>query len=476
MYHYITLAIVLSLFLTILSIRTQQASIASLVLLLTMIITTFYIINSQKQIEKFIDNQSDYNEPLEPIERGLTIYSSVFSKNSYPEKSNKWRNISGYFSNNSCPDVELDYTHFKFVNMPSYSREKGFFLLNNSINGPMSHQMGISANESFTIFFTMKFDLINSGKPDKDMHIINLYANTISNNGLSLYLSKDFTIIDTTDTLNVTTNINMVFGQQKLTKQLIINNAYTYMFAIVKDNLNIKLFVYPNIDSLSVTSSNRVDVASLDIDPESDILLSNKEMRINGNNNLPAFIYNIGVYNYALALNSLSDIYTHTQKEIHKDNFVVKEFSKIIKDLVNEKESLKTCPYDEDTCTKCVAVKDWSDMTDIVTNATNECLESVNSYCIKNPSHDKCVCWNPSNVQSKSEVCKKYVKLFDNKDEQQTINEIKQDYNLCSCDQVQNKNSKQIQDNETEVRIPNMIHKAYDNNKSDMELYKDIVI
>jgi hypothetical protein len=459
-----------------LAIKKTSTVTSSLIISICLAILTIVYLRQYypHSVEKFVDDPN-YNEDIKPIESGMTIYNTAFSKLSYPTKTIQWYNMASFFANNACPDTRLSDTHLYFRNIPSYSKEKGFYLLNNPIKGPMSFQMGINANESFTIFFTMKFDMATAGKTERDIDLINLYANTINNNGLSLSISKNIELYNASDKLNIKSNLNMAFGEHKMTKEFIINNAYTYLFVIVKDNLNIKLYAYPNIDSLSVSSNDYVTVLEFNIDPETDVLLSNKEMQINRYGNTTAYLYNFGVYNYALTQPYIANVYTHIQAELHKFNFVVKEFSNIIQTLEEQKMNAMKCPYDSNVCDKCTSIKDWTNMIDIVSNATDECLTSINEFCIKNPTHEQCVCWNPANVQSKTIMCKKYISLFDTKNEKQIIDEIKQEYDLCPCSSVQNQNN-QEQITNKQLIIPNMIHKAYDNSKSDIELYNDIVI
>jgi hypothetical protein len=428
-----------------------------------LVIYALYQIYKTNSMEQFDEQIADDEEDITAFASGLTIYNSCFTKKSFPTSTRTWYNISNHFESSSCPDIRLSDTHMNFIYNPAFSKANGFYLGNNVLNGPMCHQMGITANDSFSVFFSFKFASFVKD-PQEELNIIQLFANTVNNNGLKLYIEKDYVI----ENDQVKTNMVLQYANTKYNVVIPpLNTAHNYMIAIVKDSLKLIMYFYPNISDLSSTSSLKVVAVDNDIDMNTDVLLSNKEMVINKNKNLAMNIYNIGFYNKALQEYHINDIYNHTQKYLQKSNQILKNFSTQITDLSQQITKLKSCPYDDATCKLCNGVSNWSDVSNILNNATPECLAGVNTFCKQHPTHEKCVCWDPANSQSKADSCKAYVSIFSKETD---VEAIKDKHNLCPCDQVCAKPRENISTDP----LPRIINKAFDtphSNKTDMDLY-----
>ena len=350
------------------------------------------------------------DEDITPFSSGLTVYLSAFSKASYDPvvSGRKWRNLAPHFEGSTCPILPgaLD---FNFMYNPSFSKENGFYLGNNVLHGPMSFQCGVSTNESLSVFMTLKFATF-SRTSTEDIDIFRMYANTINNTGLALVIKKDYVMENDL----VKCNMVLEFGEKRFPVEMpAINTAHTYIFMIVKNSLRLDVHIYPNVTDLSSTSSLRTHGLHRDLEVGTDVLLSNKEVVLNSNKNAAVHLFNIGFYNRAIPEYYMNDLYNHIQKHLQKTNAMLQGFATQIGGLEKEITDLRACPYDDETCNICGSVTDWSDTTHLLTHATSDCLSQVHRFCKANPNHPKCVCWNPTNVQSKTEACMTYVSIFD---------------------------------------------------------------
>lgn len=420
------------------------------------------------------------NEDLSSFSRNLTIYYSGFSTLSYPHSTKRWLNISPYFSSpqNVCPDIKIEDTNAEFLDVPSYSPENGFALGLNRITGPMSHRMGINANDSFSIFFSMSFNEFLTNE-ENDLNLLRIYANTKNNIGLSMDISKDYTVQP-----NGLAIINGTFTFGNQTEQLVIPQItpdQIYLFVIIKQGHNFLINAYPNVGDLASNVAKHSTLAKFSVSNE-DVLLSNKEMMINGSRNIQAHIHTFGVYNKAIANETITAIYTNLQKQIQKYSQVLQDLNAALAKINKKMDDMKKCPYDKKTCDACTSVKDWSNMTDLILNASPDCMKAIHEYCVQNPGKDICACWNPSNILSQTNACKSYTAIYnggscitpDNLDTK-TIDVIKAKYNFCSCTEVPPKPAGPVV-KAIVVPKPKVLNNYYNLNSSDMDLYNALPI
>lgn len=465
----IILFLAINIFVTVVLRKTNVYNLFDLIIIffsIVMILYALYTIYNNNFVEKFDQNATSTieDEDISQFVNGLTIYVSSISKKSYPSPTRTWYNISKFFENGTCSSVRTADTNFNFSYIPAYESSNGFLLGNNMLVGPMCHQLGITANDSFSIVFTFKLTEFVA-EPENDLEIIKLFANTENNKGLVLYIPKQYSIN------NELITCKMILEYANLSFQLdipVLNTSYTYMMAIVKQNFNIKVMIYPDITDLAINSSVKHIALNTPIDKNIDVLLSNKELVVNRNKNLPINLYNILFYNKGITDITLNEIYIHIQKYLHQANQIIINFNKQIEDLRNQIENAKRCSYDDATCKLCSSVSNWNDMVDIVTKATPECLNAVNQFCKNNPKHPKCVCWDAQNNLSTTDSCKAYVSLF-SKDV--NIEKIKADYNLCPCGSGSQTNDTPV------IPQPKLMNNAYDvKGKSDIQLYYELPV
>jgi hypothetical protein len=413
-------------------------------------------VNTTADIQRVADNiaalNSDYNESLTQIQNGLTVYYSTFSKMSFPKSSRTWYNISPFFStpDNSCPDVRIEDTHAMFTQIPNYSRETGFTIGSTAIQGPQSHQLGITGNGSFSVFFALKFSVLNQDAK-VPYELVKLYANTPNNNGLSISIpSRNVAHVGNSYGINleVTLGTQVFTASDPTTNQalLMLNTSFTYLFILVKDNLQLSLYMYPNIDNLSTNPQARFTLINkAAVNPsQDDILLSNRAMMFNRNQNVFGNLYSLGFYNKPLDDSHISMLFLHLQTEIHKSNQLLKDLASQIQLLQTQIDDAKACKYNAAVCEACKDVKDWTNISSIILGGSDECLGQIDSYCTANPKSELCTCWDSSNSLSKTTQCQNYVNIFrknkvfspDNVDKD-TLDIIKSKNGLCSCSELE---------------------------------------
>jgi len=423
------------------------------------------------------------NEDLTKFIRNLTLYYSAFSTSSYPTSTRRWLNISPFFVSPQtvCPDVSMEDTNCIFTEVPSFSRENGFGLGVNKIVGPQSHQLGISANDAFTIFFTIGFDDF----PDKTnmkapLEIIHLYANTISNTGIVFAVNHNYSVNNELVTAELLFSIGDV--QHKI-PNFTINQNYIYFFTITKIGSHILLKAYPNIGEISSTSSFNILLSDIKVDTTKDIMLSNKEMVLNANQNVPGHIFNLGFYNKSIPDSMINDLYMNIQTEIQKNNELLQQFAGTITNLQTQLSNTKACPYGSSVCSACVGVTDWTSMTNVILNANTDCLAAINKYCTTNHSQDLCACWNPSSVLSQTNQCKSYTGIFQggkcvttDSIDSESLATIKQKYNLISATECPAASSAVagMPVKPIVVPAPKVIDNLYNINATDVDLYNKL--
>jgi hypothetical protein len=435
-------------------------------------------LGAQKVME-MVDNT--VNENLSPFSQGLTLYYSAFSERSYPRLNNQWVNISPFFKKPpaSCPDIHYDDTHMTFAQATSFSKSEGFNLGENAITGPKSHQLGITANDSFTIFFTIKLDLPvhpqPSTTPKTYNEILKLYGNTESNNGLALY-------IETSSEPSIVSKLFVRFGDMQPVETTLFSNfstESTYLIFITKKNASIMVTAHPNMQN--TTQSDTITLATLQVPSGADVLLSNKEIMLNRTKNLKGRIFNFGIINRAVPDYMRSDIVTNVRVEMQKSNMQMVELQQRIDALQAQLVAGRVCPYGQETCEKCKAsITDWGNMTQIM-NAPKSCLDSINKYCQNHPNNDECVCWNPSNTISTTDSCLNYVSIFQGRKpitadtiDSATLGLIKIKYNLCACGATPPVEVKAKVRPSSIVNMPTFLDDIYTVNMRDIDIYNNI--
>lgn len=382
-------------------------------------------------------------ENVTPFSKYMTIYYSAFSPLSYPKPARTLYNlqtINGGGGQNTC---SADSTNAVFSNIPSFTQSNGFALGNNTLTGPMSFKMGIDMNDSFTIAFTIQFDAFQSNPSPNILEILKLYANTLGNNGLSLYITNDYSVIGTGNDYAINMFLKLGDGAPVQISGLpSINTLMVYMFVIQGKSGSVNMTIYPNIVDISSTISNVITAVSA-MPVTENILLSNKEIKINTYGNLQSHLYNFGVWNNVLNNTTTTDFYKNTQIMLQKNNEILSGMASQIKSLVAQINNANACPYDKPTCDICSGVTDWNNMSNFILNAGPECMSAIDKYCTAHPTAEMCTCWNSSSALSKTPQCKLYQRIYKQNTNScdlsvdtitpSILESIQEKYNLCGC-------------------------------------------
>ena len=474
------------------------------------IITLFVIYKKNKKVVEGLeqnqeitiyDDKNLYQENIEDIKvlgitNMLTIYYTCFNDKSLTDiytgrRSTNWLNISDYFSNNKCPNTQTSDTHLNWSSKASSTPEDGITISTNKGIGPKSYHLGLTEfSDTFSVFFTMKFEAFTQLQVTKTYNLLNIYANNLSNNALTV----SFEVLSSSDQTS-TSNIKMIFNLGESDTFELPNKPFTsdvvYLFIITKTLDKFDVSIKPNIKGNSYQSDEANDYRLTKDISGTSLHFSNKNIEINKQGEmLPIHIYNFGVYKGGI-INEMhkSALATHIYKQfLHFDPLVINTRD-IVKNVTDELSVLKECKYGYNVCNICDNISNWADINEILKNATPQCLVAINNYCKENPSESICGCWNPTLPQYETKACKSYRGIFDpdgalnetscsfedifNKNTQiseEQMKEMKKKFNLCDCDIVK------AQNEEKTIPLPNLVNKAYDLSKTDMELYDDIVI
>ena len=431
-------------------------------------------------------------EDISAFSTGLTVYYSAFSASSYSGSGKTWYNISPFFSKGigagACPDVPVTKTHAAFYEVPSFSTATGFALGRNFLVGPQSYQMGMAFNGSFTIALAIQFDAFSVAPPAANLEFLKLYANTVGNNGLNLYMKPNYQQNGASGVYAV--EVYAGFGDDapvRIAGLTTINTAYVYLFVVSKSGLNLSLTIFSDVANLSSTASTNF-VTKLPIVAATDVSLSNKEMVINTNANLQAHVFSLAVWNMALGVAGMASVFANLQVQLQKQNPTVLSYANTIAYWQNQAAAANKCPYDDATCKACSGVTQWNNVSDLILNGGSKCLSLIDQYCTNNPTMNMCACWNTSSALSGTDQCKQYKAIYRGADKNNvdinaidadSLRQIREKYNLCSCTGAGTPTAPSGPPPLTPLPqppVPRLINSIYTINQSDIDLYNSLPV
>lgn len=121
------------------------------------------------------------------------------------------------------------------------------------------------------------------------------------------------------------------------------------------------------------------------------VMLSNRDMLINGERNLSGNISVFAVWSRALGVADAAALHGHYRQVLRRQD---PEFRKL-EAVAHAGQVAKACPYDTEACAACKGVSDWTDPATLLT-ASDTCRADVHRFCTNNPAHARCVCWRPA--------------------------------------------------------------------------------
>eukprot|EP00798_Chlamydomonas_sp_ICE-L_P017275 gene17275-biopygen26189 len=278
-----------------------------------------------------------------------------------------------------------------------------------SLTGPPSHHLGIDGDRSFGILFVARMTLPNH-KAEASMKAIQIFANTSSNNALTLMFLPE------PQTVGVRIGSgDVILGDPKdfaLRKPIYPEQFYLWM--VSKSYSEVQLTAV-NLENhiLEPITMLRATMPSLN----EQLILSNLPLTINADYKWNAGLMAFGISSNKFVANDVLELAQH-YRTIFKDmDPEVLAFKKNIRALTDNVDATKECPFDKDTCFACEdAVIDWSrpdwylgDVDDAV--PPPRCLRAIASFCSANPTHERCACW--AAAKAKDSACRKYRSIFD---------------------------------------------------------------
>lgn len=375
--------------------------------------TLYFLYMKQKQNEPqiqehYIDSIST-EEVISEIQTDLAVYLTTYNIKSYEEQSGKtWSNIASMKSDGNVADTNI--ASFTFAKDPIFSRNTGFYLGNNSITGPFCNTLNIKFHNTYSIILACKHGNLINANDESDIELVKLYANSSNNNGLSLFI----------DGTSLTNNNNIQQGSlmvqyADMEPVKCLYNPNDTLIALDKGILTFYIII-KDIDRLRILTMNEKantihEIASIVI-PNSDITFSNKEFMINRFSNWNTNIISLGIYKINISNEMMSNYYKHTINNYVTTldpsyNNAIEKYNTVATQLTN----IISCPFDKATCDKCVDVKKWYGNQDVL-NASNDCKKMINTFCINNPTHPNCSCWDPTNAIFSNATCKSYRMIF----------------------------------------------------------------
>jgi hypothetical protein len=431
--------------------------------------TTTTEINKIKFLQSLIDssnlqtNSTSQLKTVQPstdiskISKELELLITTYDKNSYKGFGSTIYNIAKRNPKTCTSQGTIATRDFNFEDQePAYSNEKGVFLGNNKLKGPLSLNLGINGNGEFTAFLVCRHDVMPQGK--RNINIMNIYANTNNNIGLTFGINE---IVS-----KPVQSAKFYFGydtQTVISQNFIpIDPNVVYIYFILKKPSQIIGKV------MSTINPSPVDIINYKLN-NPDVLFSNKVMTINTHKQWYAYLRAFGMYNKILNDEGIKSVYDFVTLQEKKQDELFKQYLEQLTKIAADITLLKKCPYDSLTCQKCGEIKDWSRLENII-GANVDCRTAINTFCTKNPTHSACKCWDTTSSISKTEQCKNYKQIFSGianidltKLDSKSLEYIKKQYNLAPVPKVtttstaSNKTALSTTDLLPKVSIPTVI-------------------
>lgn len=349
-------------------------------------------------------------EDIKPISKNLLLYYTSFNSLSYTPNTKEWRNIidtkktkSGELQCNSSMYFDL---------LPSYSKVLGFTLGPNKLTGPFSNTLGINFRGQYTILMAFKHgNLKNDTTQFGRIELLKLWANSPNNNAMSLFIEPG-----SLQFVNNTQFGKLMFQYSdyspvhcKISKDddliPIEDNILCFIFIVKLDDKVRVMYMTERNNNVSTLAEFNVST--------SDVTFSNREMAINRFGNWNSNIFNFAIYSNAVSDVAITNIYQHIknlyvatndpsyQPVVNKYNQTIDKLNKFI-----------SCPFDDKTCKACSTVKEWNDVSQVIT-APSKCRKAISVFCQKNSTHPFCKCWDKKNDSFNTTSCQTLKKLFD---------------------------------------------------------------
>ena len=285
----------------------------------------------------------------------------------------------------------------------------------NALTGPMCYQLGIDANQPFTV--ALVFQPSGDLPLQQAVDLLALFANTQGNNGLKLSMTAVPPVApgakvpaSATPSTLMTATISLALGSAAAaTAQATFDMTRRYLLLVLRDRsgagvsvVDLDAGAYARTPVLSGAGATGGSGAE-------NIKLSNMDMQVNASGNWNANLSAIMMYSRALGDVDVAALYAHYKAAFYQFDpaFLVLQRAQAAAAAVH------ACPYDPATCGSCSGVADWAVTSDAVLSAGGPaCGRAIDAYCKAHPADALCTCWNPNGATYTSAGCRAYRGAF----------------------------------------------------------------
>jgi hypothetical protein len=356
-------------------------------------------------VEKFTDitqyKRADFNEDITDISDKLKVYLSIYNTSSFNNMGRTWSNIAP--SDKALPP-------FSFELNPVYSKKTGLYMGNNRVVGPLSSDLNIQFNNTYTIAIACKHGNLMVNNTNTEIELLKLYANSPNNNGLSLFIQSG-SVVNTNNSqvgnllLQYTDNDALPCLANVDDKLINLDKDVLTFYFIVKDTDNVRVLMM-NETTNTITTILKFTIRN------SNTTFSNKEMVMNRLVNWNGNIFNFAIFDTALSDARITTFYTHIMKYYYMN--IDPGFTEIMNqynDILSAMQKLSKCSFDAATCNTCASVIDWTDIGQLL-NTSDVCKKAIDKFCTLNTTSPACKCWDTNNAIYNTDSCRLYRNIF----------------------------------------------------------------
>jgi hypothetical protein len=357
----------------------------------------------------------------------LMFYYSVFSPISYKVTSNIWQTAAG-----TVGPLQMTEAPFKYISEKNLV--KGIPLFQNKIKGADSSAMGLRGEADFTIHIMMRLGQLR--KSNENLEVFTLYSADPKASdpiGISMMLREvEQSAVQSAEiAIKLSNNAEpftcMVDGNPKIPLEL--DNTVIISLSKSVSQLSIYMSKATNQGVVKILQANNIQPC---------FQFVNLPVSLNPNGNVDASVLVFGGHGSAFDQDQVCGVHGYLYKTYKKmnDKEYLQALSKV-RELEKEYKAITACPLDNDGCSTCDDIKDWANMSQIIT-ASQRCHEKISSYCATNPKTELCKCWDAGSPTYMLPTCKALRDSFAGKEmldmnalSDDEIRKIKSRYEIC---------------------------------------------
>jgi hypothetical protein len=330
----------------------------------------------------------------------LMLYATTLESASYPEDGGRvWNNIAvgdedveGRAKCGSGRRNRLLHLSEAPLSPASFDRLDGFSMRRNVVTGPLCSDLGVQLDRAFSVALVFKAE--TSKRPariDVDyppVTLLRMFANTSSNNGLRIELDP------ATGALRVAVGSN---APMKSSSVMTMVHGKHYALIFVREaNANVSILFADLSEARSEASYETLLRGRAPVEPSET--LSNREMVVNESANWRSGrLLEVRVYSRAVNYEDIAGIRSLVQTRLQERS----PSHRHIRDLQDQINAARKCPYDAKTCAACSGISDWMGVgaMDVAVTGSASCVAAIAEFCGRHPEHPRCSCWSPSNPE-----------------------------------------------------------------------------